>query len=101
MLRLELHDLVQHCMRGHATALAAGDDADVDALGLGPANLCVPSGSIAPDYTTFLNDLQRLVTSSWKKEVAKFVALTREPFRANAQDESAFWRALYEVNEKK
>jgi hypothetical protein len=114
-LHLEVHPLVAAVVKvpEHREALGAiagaadgaggsesssGGNVNVDALGLGPQTLALPSNcalSELPDYTTFLNDCQRLVTSSWKREVASLAALTRAPFAASAAAELAFWTSLH------
>jgi hypothetical protein len=111
-LHLEVHPLVAAAVKEHREALGllsaadgsgssseGGGAVDVDALGLGPLTLRLPPNCTAlsdlPDYTTFLNDCQRLVTSSWKREVASLAALVRAPFATSAADELAFWVSLH------
>jgi len=114
-LHLEVHPLVAAVVKvpEHREALGAlagtadgaeasssgsGGAVNVDALGLGPQTFTLPSNCALnelPDYTTFLNDCQRLVTSSWKREVASLAALTRAPFASSAAAELAFWTSLH------
>jgi hypothetical protein len=113
-LRLEVTPLVAAAVKHHGLGTGGGDggsggddassgggEVDVDALCLGPTTLALPPGFTGggglPEYNTFLNDLQRVVTSSWKKEVSKLAAMTREPFRASVAEEVGFWRALAEA----
>ena len=114
MLRLEVHELLAASVKAHGLAdgadgspgqASSSAEVDIDALCLGPKTLALPPGAAGsslelPEYTTFLNDLQRLVTSSWKKEVAKLAGMTREPFRSTVAEELAFWRELHDALSK-
>lgn len=94
-LHLDLHDVVATSTK----CLSDSDDIDIDTLQLGPDSLSKHTqfngtGDIAPEYSTFLNDNQRLVTSNWKRRVATLTALTTEPFRPSASEEMLFWKSL-------
>jgi hypothetical protein len=75
----------------------------VDELGLGCETLAAEGFLLLPPrekekrYTHFLNELQWLVTSQWKKEVNRLVAVTREPFPATCGAEAIFWSSLHDA----
>ena len=75
----------------------------VDELGLGCETLAAEGFLLLPPrekekrYTHFLNELQWLVTSQWKKEVKRLVAVTREPFPATCGAEAIFWSSLHDA----
>lgn len=104
-LRLEIHHLIARQLneRGYsgsnndALNFETAVNMPIDELGLGADSLQfgdAPGREREKRHAHFLNALQWLVTSQWKKEVGRLASMIHDPFHATCRDEMAFWVSL-------